>query len=126
MDNTKGNFSLIKNFIEHLVGKFQISDDGTRVGAITFGHEAHILLLFSDLKGKENNFQNVKKQINRWREGSPVYGNKTSISKALRVAKDFLYRTSTGMRSGHVEQVISLLHTSTTPEEPWQLSRRVS
>ena len=118
MDNTKGNFNLIKDFAKHLVGKFQISDDGTRVGAITFGHGAHIRLLFSDLKGKENNLQKVEEQINRWREGSPVNDNKTSISEALRVAKDFLFRTSSGMRSGQVEQVISLLHSSTTPQEP--------
>ncbi|CAH3042025.1 unnamed protein product [Porites evermanni] len=108
MDNTKGNFSLVKDFAKHLVGKFQISDEGTRVGAITFGHGAHIRLLFSDLKGKENNLQNVKEQINRWRKGSPVYDNKTSISEALRVAKDFLFRTSSGMRFGQVEQVLVL------------------
>ena len=31
MDNTKGNFVLIKDFAKHLVGKFRISDDGTHL-----------------------------------------------------------------------------------------------
>lgn len=63
IDDTKGNFSLIKNFTKHLVSKFQISDNGTRVGAITFGRKANLRLRFSDLKGRENNLESVKKQI---------------------------------------------------------------
>lgn len=48
IDDTKGNFSLIKNFTKHLVSKFQISGNGTRVGAITFGRKANLRLRFSD------------------------------------------------------------------------------
>ena len=51
MDNTKGNFVLIKDFAKHLVGKFRISDDGTHLGAITFGKTVNIRLLFSDFHG---------------------------------------------------------------------------
>lgn len=72
IDDTKGNFSLIKNFTKHLVSKFQISDNGTRVGAITFGRKANLRLRFSDLKGRENNLESVKKQIDSWHEDPPL------------------------------------------------------
>lgn len=72
IDDTKGNFSLIKNFTKHLVSKFQISDNGTRVGAITFGRKANLRLRFSDLKGRENNLESVKKRIDSWHEDPPL------------------------------------------------------
>ncbi|XP_073253507.1 collagen alpha-5(VI) chain-like [Porites lutea] len=111
IDDTKGNFSLIKNFTKHLVSKFQISDNGTRVGAITFGRTANLRLRFSDLKGRENNLESVKKQIDSWHEDPPlpnvnnIYFH-SNISEALRVAKDFLFTNTSGVRSRQVEQVL--------------------
>ena len=107
MDNTKGNFVLIKDFAKHLVGKFRISDDGTHLGPITFGKTVNLRLLFSDFKGSKNNLQNVKKQIDSWHRDSFVNDRYTSISEALRTAKDFLFTTVDGMRSPPIQQVIT-------------------
>ena len=107
MDNTKGNFVLIKDFAKHLVGKFRISDDGTHLGALSFGKTVNVRLLFSDFKGSKNNLQNVKKQIDSWRGDFFVNYRDTSISEALRSAKDFLFTTAGGMRSTPIQQVIT-------------------
>ena len=107
MDNTKGNFVLIKDFAKHLVGKFRISDDGTHLGAITFGKAVNIRLLFSDFHGSKNNLQNFKKQIDSWHGDSFVNNRHTRISEALRTAKDFLFKTAGGMRSLPIQQVIT-------------------
>ena len=107
MDNSKGNFVLIKDFAKHLVGKFRISDDGTHLGAMTFGKTVNVRLLFNDFKGNENNLQNVKKQIDSWHGDSFVNYRDTSISEALRSAKDFLFTTVGGVRSVLIQQVIT-------------------
>ena len=107
MDNTKGDFGLIKDFASHLVSKFQISDDisGTRIGAITFGKTPTIRLLFKDLIGSQNSLQDVKEQIKSW----PADGksNTADIAEALNYADDFLYQEHNGMRIGpSVKQVM--------------------
>lgn len=96
--NRNNNFDFAKTFAKALVSKFEISDQGTHIGAVAFDDSAQILLLFNDLKGSKNNLQSVKKQIDSWGAGSP--GANVMISEGLIVADDFLFKEENGMRSG--------------------------
>ena len=98
------DFGVVKQFVMKLDSKFPISDKGTHVGAISFGSQGHLRLLFGDLKGSENTLQHINNLISRW-EGKP--GDKRIISEGLKLAKDYLYAERNGMRP-HAEKVIRL------------------
>lgn len=108
MDKTAGNFNVVKEFARILASKFQISDQGTHLGAIAFDSQADLLLLFSDLKGSANSLEGVNKQINKWGPGSP--GEEGMITEGLSVANRFLFSVRSGMRPGKkADKVLVLL-----------------
>lgn len=82
----------VKNIIQ---SKFEISDDMTHIGAISFDQTAEVLLKFEHGKSLEA----VRQQMNTWRPGSEAVKNgPVTIDRALQLAVTDLFTSSAGAR----------------------------
>lgn len=85
-----------KEFAKELVSNFDISDDMTHIGAISFDQTAEVLLKFNDLLERGNSLEEVSKQMKTWQSGS--HDAKTKIDQALQLALDGLFTDRYGAR----------------------------
>ena len=83
-------------FAKELVSNFDISDDMTHIGTISFDQTAEVLLKFNDLLERGNSLEEVYKQMKNWQSGS--HDANTVIDQALQLALDGLFTHRYGAR----------------------------
>ena len=97
------NWEIMKQFTQKLVSSFDVSDNGTHVGALMFSNSPEMLINFDDFTGPNNNARAVNNRIAGW--GRSNVGGQTFINKALDLANNDLYTKENGMRGPKYQKV---------------------
>ncbi|XP_078367118.1 von Willebrand factor A domain-containing protein 2-like [Oculina patagonica] len=100
-------WSEFMQFARTLVSNFDISDDMTHIGAISFDQTAEILLKFNDLLDRGNSLDAVTEEMKSWRPGSQ--NEDTVIDQALELALNDLFTHRYGAR-GYDEVLVLLTY----------------
>ena len=90
----------VKQFVKTLVSKFEVSDDMTHIGAISFDQIAEVLLKFNEFEGSGNSLKAVYRHMDTWRVGSYADNQNphTVIDRALELALTNLFTDRDGAR----------------------------
>ena len=103
-----------KDFLKTLAGAFDISEDGSRAGVVTFSYKAEHSIKLSDHKSIQS-FSDAVDKI-------PLMGSITRIDKAMRLTQKELFKPENGARQGITKVLVLLTDGSQTPaadaEEP--------
>ena len=97
-----------KDFLKELASSFGVSDDGSRVGVVTFSSNSEHSIKLKDHVDFVS-FNNAVDKI-------PLMGSTTRIDKAFRLSQNELLSVSNGARPGVPKILVLLTDGSQTPE----------
>ena len=89
-----------KDFLKSLAGAFGISDEGSRLGVITFSYYSELSIKMSD----HNDISSFNKAV----DAIPLMGSTTRIDRALRLTQKEMFAPANGGRED-VRDVLILL-----------------
>ena len=90
---TEQEFSRLKSFVKTVIQDYQVSETGTHVAVIEYSDAARVAISFKDTKDVDS----FKQAIDRVR---PSRGKMTSVTEALKLAREELFSPIGGGRPG--------------------------
>ena len=85
------NWERMKRFLKALVSRLDVSSSAAHIAAIAYSNSPVVVMRFNDIQGTN--------QVNQKLDGMRFQRGFTYIDKALLLADNDLFQTSTGMRS---------------------------
>ncbi|XP_078379605.1 vitrin-like isoform X1 [Oculina patagonica] len=125
LQTTGPSWNEVMQITRTLVSNFDISDDMTHVGAISYDQTAEVLLKFNDLFGHDNSLEGVKRHMDTWRPGTHAEKHKnTVIDHALQLALTNLFTDRDGAR-GYEEVLVLLTYGNQNSDAAAKIARRL-
>jgi hypothetical protein len=101
----EANWTKVVESAKALVDAYDVSEQGTHVGLISYSTNVSLDIGFNSFTGINRNAVNLKRVIDKL----PLMGGKTFIDKALKLANEELFEESKGMRKKYKKVSIKII-----------------